>query len=108
MMKKVILIVGSINDITGMDPKTISSSPLIPKIFKIEYTVSIYAIIDPKIISIHAGSLILGQSKIARKAVNAPKTSWLEIYIVCPISIETVSAKYEKNSSRNILLLLML
>ena len=82
-----------------IEPKIIKSPPLIPKICKTEYTVSIYAIIIPKIIIIHAASLILGQSKIAKKVAAAPRISWLEINIVCPASMDIVSLKNGKKSS---------
>jgi len=75
IMKKIIRIVGSTNDTNEIEPKINKPSALMPKIFKTEYTVSIYATIIPKIISIHAASLILGQSKIAKKAATAPKIS---------------------------------
>jgi hypothetical protein len=75
------------NDSKGIEPIFENSSPAMPKVFNIEYTVSIYIIIVPKITSIHAASLILGQRKIAKKVANAPKTSWLEIYSICPASM---------------------
>jgi len=75
MIKSNIRIVGSINDTKGIELTTKISSAVIPKFFKTEYTVSIYAIIIPKIINIHAESLIFGQSKIARNAANAPRIS---------------------------------
>jgi len=67
--------VGNNSGITGTSATTSISSALTPRIFNIEYTVSIYAKIDPKIISIHATSLILGQRKIAKKAAAAPRKS---------------------------------
>jgi hypothetical protein len=70
-----------------------------PKIFRMEYTVSIYAVMVPIIINIQAASLVPGHSIMAKKAAAAPRTSWLEIYIVCPASMLTVSALKEKNSS---------
>ena len=75
-----------------------SSAPM-PKVFRTEYTVSIYATITPKITSIHAASLIFGQSKIAKNAAIAPKINWLETKIVCPASINIVSLNQEENSS---------
>jgi len=67
-----------------------------PKDFNIEYTVSIYATIVPKIISIHAASLIFGQRKMAKKAAAAPRISWLIIKTVCPTSINILSIYKEK------------
>jgi len=78
-MKKSVLIVGNINEINGTEPKTSKSKLVIPKAVKTEYTDSIYATIIPKIISIHAASLIFGQRKIAKNAATAPSISWLEI-----------------------------
>jgi len=78
-IKKSVRRVGRTNDITGTDATTRKSSALIPNVFKIEYTVSIYATIEPKIISIHAASLILGHNKIAKNAAIAPRISWLKI-----------------------------
>jgi len=74
-MKKIIRTDGSINDIKGTEPIRIKSRALMPKIFKTEYTVSMYAAIIPNIINIHAASLVLGQSIMAKKAAAAPKTS---------------------------------
>jgi len=74
-IKKSIRNVGSINEIKETDPKISISSLVMPKSLRIEYTVSIYATIVPKITSIHAASLIFGHNKIAKKAAAAPRTS---------------------------------
>ena len=79
IMKKSVLTVGSINDINETEPKTIKSKLVMPKVVKTKYTDSIYATIIPKMISIHAASLIFGQRKIAKKAATAPSINWLEI-----------------------------
>ena len=75
IIKKRFLTAGNMNGITGTEAITTISSALMPKILKIEYTVSMYAAIAPKIISIHAASLVFGQRIIAKKAAAAPKTS---------------------------------
>jgi hypothetical protein len=74
-MKKSALIVGSINDTSGIEPKIKKLSLPMLKDFNIESTVSIYVTIMPKIISIHAASLIFGHRKIAKKAAIAPRIS---------------------------------
>jgi len=89
-MKNDILITGSISDINGTELKIINSFPAIPNIFNTEYTVSIYATITPKIINIHALSLVFGHNKIARNAAAAPNISWVETNTACPASIKTV------------------
>jgi hypothetical protein len=74
-MKKIIRTDDSINDIRVTEPILIKSRAPIPKMFRTEYTVSIYAVIIPSIINIHAASLVLGQSIMAKKAAAAPRTS---------------------------------
>jgi hypothetical protein len=44
-----------------------------------EYTVFTYAAMAPITISIHATSLVLDQSMIAKNEAKAPAISWLEI-----------------------------
>jgi hypothetical protein len=84
-MKNIIRNTGSINDIIGTEPTGKKSA--IPYNPKIEYIISMYKKMTPIIISIHAASLVLDQSMIARKVQTAPSESWVIIKTVCPESI---------------------
>lgn len=92
MIKRNALTVSNTKDTNGTKPKMRNSSAVIPKVTNIEYTVSIYVMIIPKIINIQGASLIFGQRKIAKKAAIAPSISWLIIKITCPVSIFSLSS----------------
>jgi hypothetical protein len=74
-MKNISRNTGSINEIIGTEPTGKNSAPPIPYNPKMEYIISIYEIMTPIIINIHAASLVLDQSIIARKVQIAPSES---------------------------------
>jgi hypothetical protein len=78
-MKKTIRNKGRTKEIMGTEPIRSKLPPPIPKMFRTECTISIYATMAPVIISIHAISLVFDHNIIARKVAIAPRISWLII-----------------------------
>ena len=79
MIKKIGDRIGKMMDVNGTDPIDKMVSPTMPKKSKMEYTVFTYAAMVPITISIHATSLVLDHSIIAKNEASAPTKSWLEI-----------------------------
>jgi hypothetical protein len=75
----------------GTEPIRKNPPPVMPKMSRIEYTISTYMTIVPITINIHAASLVLDQSIMAKKDAMAPKINRLDMYIACPVSINLVS-----------------